>query len=155
MWSIGRRAVAGVEPLVVSFGRREVPWRAMTEPTTLPATSDRSFFGHPRGLATLFFTEMWERFSFYGMRALLILYMTADAARGGLALAVPTAGAVYALYTSLVYLMGLPGGWIADRFMGLLSGTPAPLDALRHGLVPGIQVPGTAGTADPSSAPLP
>jgi POT family proton-dependent oligopeptide transporter len=82
------------------------------------ADSSRSFFGHPRGLATLFFTEMWERFSFYGMRALLILYMTAELAEGGLSYSVPKAGAVYALYTSLVYLMGLPGGWIADRFIG-------------------------------------
>jgi POT family proton-dependent oligopeptide transporter len=77
-----------------------------------------SFFGHPRGLATLFFTEMWERFSFYGMRALLILFMTADQNHGGLGFGVAEAGAVYALYTSLVYLMGLPGGWFADRIIG-------------------------------------
>ena len=83
--------------------------------TTAPGTG---FFGHPRGLATLFFTEMWERFSFYGMRALLILFMTASAAQGGLAYDTATAGAVYALYTSLVYLLGLPGGWLADRFLG-------------------------------------
>jgi len=76
------------------------------------------FFGHPRGLATLFFTEMWERFSYYGMRALLILFMTADTLHGGLGFDVARAGAVYALYTSLVYLMGLPGGWLADRVMG-------------------------------------
>jgi len=80
--------------------------------------TDTSFFGHPRGLATLFFTEMWERFSYYGMRALLILYMTASVAQGGLGFDVGTAGAVYALYTSSVYLFGLPGGWIADRILG-------------------------------------
>ncbi len=79
---------------------------------------DTSFFGHPRGLSTLFFVEMWERFSYYGMRALLILYMTATVAQGGLGFDVGTAGAVYALYTSSVYLLSLPGGWIADRILG-------------------------------------
>jgi POT family proton-dependent oligopeptide transporter len=79
---------------------------------------DRSFFGHPRGLATLFFTEMWERFSYYGMRALLILFMTAAATTGGLGFPVSKAGAIYGLYTSLVYLVSLPGGWIADRITG-------------------------------------
>jgi POT family proton-dependent oligopeptide transporter len=81
-------------------------------------TSDRSFFGHPRGLATLFLTEMWERFSYYGMRALLILFMTAAPAAGGLGFDTATAGAIYGLYTSMVYLTSLPGGWIADRLIG-------------------------------------
>jgi POT family proton-dependent oligopeptide transporter len=78
------------------------------------------FFGHPRGLATLFFTEMWERFSYYGMRALLILYMTASAATGnpGLGFEVGKATAIYGLYTALVYFMALPGGWIADNLWG-------------------------------------
>ena len=85
----------------------------------LPAvTTDGSFFGHPRGLATLFFTEMWERFSYYGMRGFLILYMTASTAVGGMGLDVAAAGAIYGTYTSLVYLMSLPGGWIADRLIG-------------------------------------
>jgi len=85
----------------------------------LDATSaDRSFFGHPRGLATLFFTEIWERFSYYGMRALLILFMTAPMARGGLGFGVAKAGAVYGLYTAMVYLLCLPGGWLADRITG-------------------------------------
>ena len=79
---------------------------------------DRSFFGHPRGLSTLFFTEMWERFSYYGMRALLILFMTAAPAQGGLGFDTMTAGAVYGLYTSMVYMTTLPGGWIADRVIG-------------------------------------
>ena len=79
---------------------------------------DRAFFGHPRGLSTLFFTEMWERFSYYGMRALLILFMTAPVATGGLALDTATAGAIYGIYTAMVYLMSLPGGWIADRLLG-------------------------------------
>ena len=59
----------------------------------------QNFFGHPRGLATLFFTEMWERFSYYGMRALLILFMTAHGRDGGLGFDVATAGAIYGLYT--------------------------------------------------------
>jgi POT family proton-dependent oligopeptide transporter len=79
---------------------------------------DTRFFGHPRGLSTLFFTEMWERFSYYGMRALLILFMTAAPAAGGLGFDAVTAGAVYGLYTSMVYMTTLPGGWIADRLIG-------------------------------------
>src|SRR6476620_3535205 len=81
-------------------------------------SADRTFFGHPRGLSTLFFTEMWERFSYYGMRAFLIFYMTASEASGGLWLSTATAAAVYGSYTSLVYLMCVPGGWIADRVLG-------------------------------------
>jgi POT family proton-dependent oligopeptide transporter len=79
---------------------------------------DTSFFGHPRGLSTLFFTEMWERFSYYGMRALLILFMTAAPAAGGLGFDTARAGAIYGLYTSMVYMTTLPGGWIADRLIG-------------------------------------
>lgn len=73
---------------------------------------------HPRGLYTLFFTEMWERFSFYGMRALLVLFMVAKAPEGGLAYDPETASAIYGLYLALVYLTALPGGWIADRLLG-------------------------------------
>jgi POT family proton-dependent oligopeptide transporter len=85
---------------------------------TTNARWDRSFFGHPRGLSTLFFTEMWERFSYYGMRALLILFMTATVQHGGLGFPVSKAGAVYGLYTSMVFLLSLPGGWLADRIIG-------------------------------------
>ena len=81
-------------------------------------SNDATFFGHPRGLATLFFTEMWERFSYYGMRALLILFMTAAPAIGGLGYDAATAGSVYGLYTFGVYALALPGGWIADRLIG-------------------------------------
>ena len=93
------------------------------EQTLEPAHPDTSqfntgFFGHPRGLATLFFTEMWERFSYYGMRAILILFMTASVAKGGLGFPVVKAGAVYGFYTAMVYLLSLPGGWVADRIFG-------------------------------------
>lgn len=82
-------------------------------------TSDRRFFGHPRGLATLFFTEMWERFSYYGIRPLLVLFMTAALARGGFGFARPTASAIVGVYAASVYLASLPGGWVADRWLGL------------------------------------
>ncbi len=83
-----------------------------------PIALDTRFFGHPRGLATLFFTEMWERFSYYGMRALLILFMTASPANGGLGFDIAKAGIIYGLYTASVYLLSLPGGWFADRIVG-------------------------------------
>lgn len=76
-------------------------------------------FGHPKGLMTLFFTEMWERFSYYGMRALLILFMTTAVIDGGLGFDDKTSGAIYGLYTMGVYLLALPGGWLADRLFGL------------------------------------
>src|SRR5437867_11340157 len=82
------------------------------------ARTDTSFFGHPRGLATLFFTAMWERFSYYGMRAILLPFMTAAVAEGGLGFEKAQAGPIYGLYTSLVYLLSLPGGWIADQILG-------------------------------------
>ncbi len=93
----------------------------VTEPSRAPVfgVSDRAFFGHPRGLSTLFFTEMWERFSYYGMRALLILFMTAPVAAGGLGFDTAKAGPIYALYVSSVYLLSVPGGWFADRVLGL------------------------------------
>jgi len=74
-----------------------------------------TFFGHPRGLATLFMTEMWERFSYYGMKALLPLYLIAP---GGLHLSATTATAIYSVYVSMVYLLALPGGWFGDRVWG-------------------------------------
>lgn len=81
-------------------------------------TAEKTFFGHPLGLKTLFLTEMWERMSYYGMRALLVLFMTASLQDGGLELTVISATAIYGLYTGTVYFMGLPGGWIADRLIG-------------------------------------
>ncbi len=85
---------------------------------TTSSKKDTGFFGHPTGLQTLFFTEMWERMSYYGMRALLVLFMTATMQDGGLAITVASATAIYGLYTGAVYFMGLPGGWIADRLIG-------------------------------------
>ncbi|HTJ52479.1 MAG TPA: peptide MFS transporter [Cyclobacteriaceae bacterium] len=78
-----------------------------------------NFSSHPRGLSTLFFVEMWERFSYYGMRALLLLYMVESVERGGLGLSEKTGGAIYGLYTMMVYLLALPGGWLADHYFGL------------------------------------
>jgi proton-dependent oligopeptide transporter, POT family len=79
---------------------------------------DTAFFGHPAGLSTLFFTEMWERFSYYGMRAFLIFYMTRSETLGAMGMSDQSAGLVLGVYTSSVYLLSLPGGWIADRFLG-------------------------------------
>ncbi len=85
---------------------------------TTTGSVDASFFGHPQGLKTLFFTEMWERMSYYGMRALLVLFMTASLQEGGLQITAVAATAIYGLYTASVYFMGLPGGWLADRLIG-------------------------------------
>jgi POT family proton-dependent oligopeptide transporter len=74
--------------------------------------------GHPRGLSTLFFTEMWERFSFYGLRAILVLYMVASPRAGGLGFDTPHATAVFGNYLAAAYLLSLPGGVIADRVLG-------------------------------------
>ncbi|MFI6940187.1 peptide MFS transporter [Streptomyces sp. NPDC050418] len=96
---------------------------SLTKPSA--PLGEKTFFGHPRGLATLFMTEMWERFSYYGMRALLVLYLVsggADAATGsqggGLAYTAAAATAIYSVYVSLVYLFTLPGGWFGDRVWG-------------------------------------
>src|SRR5438552_2809401 len=88
-----------------------------TEAVFVPDTSGLA--GHPRGLSTLFFTEMWERFSYYGMRALLMLFMVAPAAAGGMGMSAERAAAIYGLYTGSVYFTTIPGGWIADRLLGL------------------------------------
>ncbi|GAA4442800.1 peptide MFS transporter [Ravibacter arvi] len=72
---------------------------------------------HPRGLYVLFFAEMWERFSYYGMRAILLMYLI-DQVRGGLALSVAEGSAIYGIYTASVYLLSLPGGWVADNVLG-------------------------------------
>jgi len=90
----------------------------MSEQSAGALSGQKTFFGHPVGLGTLFFTELWERFSYYGMRALLVLFMVATVSEGGLGFDDPTATAIYGLYTAGVYLAALPGGWLADRIFG-------------------------------------
>ncbi len=85
---------------------------------TTSTSLDTSFLGHPKGLQTLFLTEMWERMSYYGMRGLLVIFMTAAITDGGMAMTTATATAIYGIYTASVYFMGLPGGWLADRLIG-------------------------------------
>lgn len=75
-------------------------------------------FGHPKGLMVLFFTEMWERFSYYGMRGLFVLYLVADISDGGFGWSQVEALSLYGTYTMLVYLMSIPGGVLADKFIG-------------------------------------
>src|ERR1700741_5098733 len=81
--------------------------------------SERRFFGHPVGLSPLFLTEMWEQFSYYGIRPLLVLFMTAALAQGGFGFQRDTASSIVGIYAASVYLASLPGGWIADRWLGL------------------------------------
>ncbi len=89
-------------------------------PVITPAAEDRAgIAGQPRGLSTLFFTEMWERFSYYGMRAILMLFMVASPENGGLGFDTAKAAGIYGLYTGSVYFTSIPGGWIADRLLGL------------------------------------
>lgn len=91
----------------------------MSEAAVAAADASRNdVLGHPRGLVTLFFIEMWERLSYYGMRALLVLFMTDQVMQGGMGLNDTTATAIYGIYTALVYLVALPGGWVADRLLG-------------------------------------
>src|SRR3954471_12889502 len=91
----------------------------------------RSFFGHPKGLSTLFMTEMWERLSYYGMRAILLLYMTAELEKGGLGWDTRSSAAIYGLYTSSVWFLPLIGGGTPARFIG----------ARRAALIGGIITP--------------
>ena len=99
-----------------------------------PGADRGGFFGQPRGLSTLFFTEMWERFSYYGLRPLLVLYMSAALADGGFGFERLQASAIVGIYAASVYLASLPGGWIADRLLGLRRSilTGAVLIALGH-----------------------
>jgi POT family proton-dependent oligopeptide transporter len=90
----------------------------MTDPSPAAAPAAAPAVRHPRGLYTLFFTEMWERFSYYGMRALLVLFMVDQIQRGGLGYTDEVANAIYGLYVAAVYLAALPGGWLADHLLG-------------------------------------
>ncbi|MBT2385795.1 peptide MFS transporter [Streptomyces sp. ISL-11] len=98
---------------------------AAEQEKTSPAPGGKTFFGHPRGLAPLFMTEMWERFSYYGMRALLVVYLMAggpdakpDSQGGGLAMPEASSYAIYGVYVGMVYLLAMPGGWFGDRVWG-------------------------------------
>lgn len=84
----------------------------------LESIPHKGFFGHPKGLFTLFFTEFWERFSYYGMRAILVFYMYYEVSKGGLGLDHTLALSIMSIYGSLVYMSGIIGGWIADRVLG-------------------------------------
>lgn len=85
---------------------------------SLRSGEDRGFAGHPRALGPLFFTEMWERFSYYGIRPLLVLFMAASVFEGGLGFSRETASAIVGIYAGAVYLSALPGGWLADNWLG-------------------------------------
>ncbi|MFC4909370.1 peptide MFS transporter [Actinomadura gamaensis] len=116
----------------------------MATTTSDRASGGRTFFGHPWGLATLFFTEMWERFSFYGLRAILVLFLIAPPSESGLGMAEGTAKALLGVYMSMVYFVALPGGWVADRILGarravLLGGFVIMLGHLA------MAIPGGAG----------
>ncbi|WP_335934624.1 peptide MFS transporter [Streptomyces sp. PTD5-9] len=89
-----------------------------TEPTQSPPADDHAFFGQPRGLMTLSGLEVWERFSFLGMQAILVLYFADTVARGGMGMEAGTAASVSAAYGTLVYLVSVAGGWLADRILG-------------------------------------
>ncbi|WP_411348422.1 peptide MFS transporter [Paenibacillus sp. WLX2291] len=90
----------------------------ITKQEIVDSVPQRGFFGHPRGLFTLFFTEFWERFSYYGMRAILLYYMYYSISQGGLGIDETTATAIMSIYGSLVYMSGIIGGWLADRVFG-------------------------------------
>lgn len=87
---------------------------------TATVVKQKELFGHPMGLYILFFTEMWERFSYYGMRAILVLYLVSQSQgdNAGLGWTNGEALALYGWYTMLVYVASIPGGWIADKFLG-------------------------------------
>jgi POT family proton-dependent oligopeptide transporter len=89
-----------------------------TREEIVQSVPQKGFFGHPKGLLSLFFTEFWERFSYYGMRAILLYYMYDALQDGGLGLEQSTANSIMAVYGSLVYMSGIIGGWIADRLFG-------------------------------------
>jgi proton-dependent oligopeptide transporter, POT family len=89
-----------------------------TADALLTPAAGKTLLGQPRGLATLFLTEMWERFTYYGMRAVLILFMVAAVSKGGLGIDDRAASAIYGMYIGGTYLFGLFGGWLSDRVLG-------------------------------------
>src|SRR5262245_58540828 len=95
--------------------------KTMTDSSTpVPAYTGKTVLGHPLGLITCFSVEFFERFTYYGMRSMLVLFLISkmDSSNPGFGLDGATAGAVYALFTGGAYLLCIPGGWIADRLIG-------------------------------------
>src|SRR5690606_8799220 len=90
----------------------------ITKQKIVSSVPQKGFFGHPKGLFTLFFTEFWERFSYYGMRAILVFYMYYEVSKGGLGIDEQTALSIMSIYGALVYMSGIIGGWLADRIFG-------------------------------------
>lgn len=90
----------------------------ITKEQIVESVPQKGFFGHPKGLFTLFFTEFWERFSYYGMRAILLFYMYYEVSKGGLGISETTALSIMSIYGALVYMSGIIGGWLADRLFG-------------------------------------
>ena len=90
----------------------------LTKKQIVESVPQKGFFGHPKGLFTLLFTEFWERFSYYGMRAILVYYMYYEVSNGGLGLDKTIALSIVSIYGSLVYMSGIIGGWLADRVFG-------------------------------------
>lgn len=91
----------------------------MSQNNNVSSVPQKGFFGHPRGLSTLFFTEFWERFSYYGMKAILAYYIYYSVAKGGFGLDQSTALQIVSIYGALIYMSGIIGGWIADRVLGI------------------------------------
>jgi len=107
------------------------------------ATNERTFFGHPWGLANLFGVEMWERFSFYGLQAILLYYLYYQTTDGGLGIDESIATAIVGAYGGLVYVAAIGGGWVADRVLGaertlFYSAIIVMLGHVSLGLLPGI-----------------
>ena len=105
--------------------------------------SEKQFFGHPRSLATLFGMEVWERFSFYGMQAILLIYLYYEVSRGGLGISQPVAIGIVGAYGSSVYLASILGGWFADRVFGaertlFYSGIVVMLGHIALAILPGV-----------------
>src|SRR5688572_3499069 len=115
-------------------------------PPGIQGGAGKSFFGHPVGLSTLFFTEMWERFSYYGLRPLLVLFMAAALVDGGFGFSRDQASAIVGIYGFSVYLASLPGGWVADRLLGLQRAIFIGACLITAGHL-SIGVSGFAGTA--------
>jgi POT family proton-dependent oligopeptide transporter len=103
---------------VTETGTSGVPEAGEQSAAAVAAAVQPSAFGHPRGLATLFFTEMWERFTYYGIQSILILFLVAASGRGGLGFSDQSASATWGLYLGGTYLLSLLGGWVADRLVG-------------------------------------